>query len=117
MSGRRFVSAAWLMSVCVLFGCASGPSRNLFSRRAKPTTSEDEFVNRLMADAKRMEKKGDRASANNLREEANSIAASSATFQDSTETAAASKGRPIVLPDEAAEQPAAEVSEAKKSPK
>ena len=122
MSGRRFVSAAWLMSVCVLFGCASGPSRNFFSRRAKPTTSEDEFVNRLMADAKRMEKKGDRASANNLREEANSIAASSATFQDSDETAAvsktaaASKGRSIELPDEAADQPAVEAAQTKKSP-
>ena len=119
MSGRRFVSAAWLMSVCVLFGCASGPSRNFFSRRAKPTTSEDEFVNRLMADAKRMEKKGNRASANNLREEANAIAASSATFKDSTEKGAsvASRGRPVELPDDVAEQPMIDVAQAKAAPK
>ncbi len=87
MSGRRFVSAAWLLSICVVVGCASGPSRNFFSRRAKPSTSEDEFVNRLMADAKRLEKKGDREGANDLRNEANSISASTATVDNSTQLA------------------------------
>lgn len=69
-----------------------------------------------MADAKRLEKKGDTASANNLREEANSIAASSATFQAPPEhVATTSKGRPVELPDDVAEQSAAEVAQAKTS--
>ncbi len=113
MSGRHRVPVVWLMYVCVLAGnllsgCASGPSRSFFARHAK-VTAEDEYVQRLRDDAKRLDKKGHLAEATRLREQARAVAESSGSNgQKSSQTdddieldrsAAASKRRPLELPD------------------